>query len=79
MVSDILRKHSLAQGQCDLGDLFDAIICELGLSRSLKGYDMGKDQLHLIARNSLEDTMCRTNPIRITTEEQVMAILENCL
>ncbi|KNG89267.1 hypothetical protein ANOM_001616 [Aspergillus nomiae NRRL 13137] len=78
VVSEVLRKHSLSPGSSDLGDLLDAIICELELPRSLRGYRIGKDQLRSIAKNSLKDAMCRTNPIPITTEEQVMAILEKC-
>ncbi|OGM39648.1 hypothetical protein ABOM_011453 [Aspergillus bombycis] len=78
VVSEVLRKHSLSPGSSDLGDLLDAIICELELPRSLRRYRIGEDQLRSIAKNSLKDAMCRTNPIPITTEEQVMAILEKC-
>lgn len=78
VIAEVLLKHSLYQSQCKLGDALGAIIHELGLPRSLKEYGIDRDQLQRIATNSLEDGMCRTNPIPITSVEQVMAILEKC-
>ncbi|KAI0123909.1 putative Fe-containing alcohol dehydrogenase [Xylariales sp. AK1849] len=48
--------------EADLGDLLDAIIRALGMPRTLKEFDIGKDDFDLIAEHSLQDRWVMTNP-----------------
>ncbi len=60
----------------DLGDILDTVIRELGMPRTLKDVNIGRDKLDLLANNSLKDHWILTNPVPITQKEQVMEILE---
>ncbi|KAL8825853.1 MAG: hypothetical protein Q9170_007633 [Blastenia crenularia] len=63
----------------DLGDLLDAFVKELGLPRSLSEVGVtGLEKLATLAQKSLKDPYARTNPIPLTTPEQVMEILQLC-
>jgi alcohol dehydrogenase class IV len=60
----------------DLGDILDAVIRELGLPRTLKAVDVGRDKLDALAENSLKDHRIKTNALPITEKGQVMEMLE---
>jgi alcohol dehydrogenase class IV len=79
VIAELLKRHSLAEGQADLGDALDAIIRELGFPRSLKAYGIGRDKLDQIAENSVGDICCKWNVIPLVKPEQVLEILEMCL
>ncbi|MCJ1350828.1 MAG: hypothetical protein MMC33_000809 [Icmadophila ericetorum] len=78
IVSEVLRKSGLREGEADLGDALDAILRELGMPRSLGQVGVGKDQFETLAVNSLRDPWLGTNPSPLTTKEQVLEILEAC-
>jgi alcohol dehydrogenase class IV len=79
VVAEVLKKHSLVEGQADLGDALDAIIRELGFPRSLKAYGIGRDKLDQIAENSVGDICCTWNAIPLVKPGQILEILEMCL
>lgn len=60
----------------DLGDILAAVIGNLGLPRSLKDVEIGRDKLESLASNSLHDIWIKTNPVPIDRSSQVMEILE---
>lgn len=68
--------HGKDLTQLDLGDILDAVIRDLGMPRSLKDVDIGKDKLHVLAFNSLHDLWIKRIPVPITEVSQVMEILE---
>lgn len=75
-VADILKEKGLVQGEADLGDVLDAVIRELGLPRSLKSVGVeGDETLQGLAKNSLRDPWCVTNPRPLKEQAEVMKIL----
>ena len=75
-IRQTLSKRGLT-AQNDLGDLLDGLFREYGMPRTLKEVGVqGEANLQTLAVRSLEDPWCRTNPIPLTTSEQVMAILK---
>ena len=76
------QKHNLPseeEASVDLGDLIDVIVRELGLPRSLSEVGVtGSEKFNVLARQSLQDPYAKTNPIPLTSPEQVMEILEMC-
>lgn len=76
VIADVLRQRSVDIQSADLGDVLDAIIRQLGLPRSLADVRVGRDQLDMLAANSLHDPMCQTNPVSLTEKWQVLEILE---
>jgi len=64
------------QSKFDLGDILDVVIRELGMPRTLKAVNVGRDQLEALAKNSLTDHWIKTNAKPITEKEQVWEILE---
>ncbi|RVX71865.1 hypothetical protein B0A52_04264 [Exophiala mesophila] len=69
-------RRNLRQSSADLGDVLDAIFRELGMPRTLQDVGVeGEDKLKELAKKSLEDMWCRTNPIPLETEGQIMEIL----
>ncbi|KAJ9268443.1 hypothetical protein DTO212C5_5405 [Paecilomyces variotii] len=76
IVSEVLETLQVDVAKADLGDVLDAIIRELGLSRSLVDVGVGRDKLDRLAVNSLEDRCCVTNPVPLKEKEQVLEILE---
>lgn len=75
-VVEVLRSHAVIVDAADLGDILDAIICELGLPRSLTDVRVGRDKLDSLAANSLHDRWCKSNPVPLTEKAQVLGILE---
>lgn len=61
----------------DLATILDAVFRQLGMPRSLSdvGVKLSPEKLDALALHSLEDPWCPTNPIPLTTKEQVLEIL----
>ncbi|KAJ5367696.1 hypothetical protein N7541_001637 [Penicillium brevicompactum] len=76
VVLELLRSRSVDVGSADLGDILDIIIRELGMPRSLADVHVGRDQLDSLAANSLHDRWCKSNPIPLNDQSQVLEILE---
>lgn len=76
VVADVLRKRSVDTSEADLGDVLDAVIRQLGMPRSLKDVNVGRDKLDSLAAHSLHDRWCKTNPVPLKEKEQVLEILE---
>lgn len=75
-IRETLSKRGLTS-QNDLGDLLDGLFREYGMPRSLREVGVeGEDNITTLAVRSLEDPWCRTNPIPLTTAEQVYKILK---
>lgn len=71
-----VRRLITSKESPDLGDILDAVIRELGMPRTLKDVNVGRDKLDVLAENSLKDHWIKTNAIPITEKGQVMEILE---
>ena len=76
VVADLLASRGVDSESADLGDVLDAVICELGMPRTLKDVGVGRDQLDGLAENSLHDRWCVSNPVSLTDKRQVLDILE---
>lgn len=76
VVSQVLRERAVDTSVADLGDVLDAVIRQLGMPRSLKEVNVGRDQLDSLAAHSLHDRWCKTNPVPLVDKAQVMEILE---
>lgn len=75
-IRETLAKRNLTS-ENDLGDLLDGLFREYGVPRSLKEVGVeGEEKLKTLAVRSLEDPWCRTNPIPLTTADQVLEILK---
>jgi alcohol dehydrogenase class IV len=72
------EKRGLKEGEADLGDLIDVVVRELGLKRSLKEANVGRDMFLKLAEISKADPFMETNPVPIKGPSQVMEILELC-
>jgi len=70
--------RGLKETTADAGDLIDAIVSELGLTRSLRVVGVRRDRFDELARLSLNDPWLVTNPVPVMRNEQVMEILEMC-
>ena len=77
-IKDVLQKRQLTAETSDAGDALDAVFRELGMPRSLKEVNIGRDKFDLLAVNSLKDPCCKTNPIPLVRKEQILEILEMC-
>ncbi|KPI38744.1 Alcohol dehydrogenase 4 [Cyphellophora attinorum] len=75
-VVDVLTKADGKGKERDLGDILDIVIRALGMPRSLRDVGVGREQLDMLARNSLKDHWIMTNPKPIDQKEWVMEILE---
>ena len=76
VVAGVLRERLDDISAADLGDILDAVIRELGMPRSLADVGIGRDQLEMLAENSLHDPLCQSNPVPLTQKSQVLEILE---
>lgn len=76
VVSEVLQNRSINTETADLGDILDAVICELGMPRSLADVRVGRDKLDALAAHSLHDRWCQSNPVPLKEKEQVLEILE---
>ena len=74
--AELFTKSGLKKESADLGDLLDAFIRALGLPRTLKEVNIDRDQIDRLSRRTLDDAWAPTNPIPLTTPEQVKSILE---
>ncbi|MBI3916013.1 MAG: iron-containing alcohol dehydrogenase [Betaproteobacteria bacterium] len=62
-------------GQCDPNSSND-FIAELGLPRQLSEVGIGPEHFPTIATNAMHDRWLHKNPVKITSPEQVLKILE---
>lgn len=76
VVAEVLRSRSTKVEDSDLGDILDVVIRELGMPRSLADVGVGRDKLDALAKHSLHDRWCQTNPVPLKEKEQVLEILE---
>src|SRR4051812_24767982 len=60
----------------DAADTMENLIAELGLPHRLKDVGIGPDQFSLIATTAMHDKWLHKNPVKITSPEQVLKILE---
>jgi alcohol dehydrogenase class IV len=75
-IRSTLVRRGLEQSAAHLGDLLDGLFREFLMPRTLKEVGVqGEEMLQLLAERCLEDPWCRTNPIPLTTKEQVLEIL----
>jgi len=75
-VDEVLKGRGLDKEEADLGDMLDVIISELGMPRSLKAVNVGREQFDKLAMNSLKDHWSATNPIPLVDKDQIIEILE---
>lgn len=74
----LFEAEGLKQESADLGDLLHVIFRALGMPRTLTEKGIGRDKFDLLAKNSLEDVLVKTNPAKLD-EKDVKEILEMCL
>ena len=75
VIASVFEARGLRKGKADLGDALDAIIRELQMPRDLKSVGVRPEDLVKIAGSSLNDPWCKTNPVSLTDEKQVLEIL----
>ena len=75
VIASVLEARGLRKDKADLGDALDAIIRELQMPRDLKSVGVRREDLEKIAENSLNDPWCKTNPVPLTDQKQVLEIL----
>jgi maleylacetate reductase len=71
-----LVAESLGHPGEDAGDVLDNFIGELGLPRRLGDVGIGPEQFSLIATTAMHDRAPHANPVKFTSPEQVLKILE---
>lgn len=76
MCRELFSSKGLREGQADLGDLLDVVIRKLGMPRTLREKGITGEKVHELARMSLKDTWLATNPVPLTTEHEVLKVLE---
>lgn len=76
LTRDLVEKKFGSVDKADLGDVLDLVIHELGMPRTLKDVNVGRDKLEGLAVNSLTDQWIKTNAKPVTEKEQVLEILE---
>ncbi|EXJ57386.1 alcohol dehydrogenase [Cladophialophora yegresii CBS 114405] len=74
-VQAAIKARGREANDLDLGDILDIVIGELGMPRSLRAVNVGRDKFGLLAVNSLHDLWIKTNAFPITEEDQVLEIL----
>jgi alcohol dehydrogenase class IV len=60
----------------DLAGILDALIRALGLPRTLKDVNIGRNMFDILAKNTLTDMWATTNPVPLVRKEDVLEILE---
>lgn len=76
IVKHLVEKKFGDKTNFDLGDTLDVIFREMGMPRTLKEVNVGRDQMDGLAMNSLKDMWIKTNAKPIEKKEEVMEILE---
>jgi alcohol dehydrogenase class IV len=71
-----LVSAAFGQPQAEAGDLVAELVRELQLPATLREVGVRREQLDLIARNSMHDRAIATNPRTIRGPEDVLEILE---
>ena len=77
-LAKVMKARGLQEDSSDAGDALDALFRELGMPRSLKEMNIGRDKFDVLAVNSLKDPCCVMNPIPMERKEQVLEVLEMC-
>jgi alcohol dehydrogenase class IV len=72
---EVCTRSGLNGGEKQLGKMLRALTRALGLPETLKEVGVGKDKVDLLAEHSLEDVCSGTNPVPLTTKEQVLELL----
>lgn len=72
---ELFSSKGLRKDQADLGDLLDVVVRALGMPRTLKEKGITGEKVHELARMSLKDTWLATNPVPLTSEEEVLKVL----
>jgi maleylacetate reductase len=67
---------AFGQSGSDAGDLVAELVRRLGLPSTLRDVDVKREQLPLIAENSMHDRWIPTNPRKIAGPQDVMHLLE---
>ena len=71
-----LVAEAMGDPDAPAADLVGGFIAELGLPGRLSEVGVTRDQFALVAKNTMHDPWLYTNPRKITTQEQVVEILE---
>ena len=74
---EVFEARGLSRASADLGDLPDALLCELGMSRTLSSVGVGEDKHDHIARNSLE-VFVEDKPVPVREQGSVLEMLQMC-
>lgn len=61
----------------DAADVLQSFIAELGMPGRLADVGIGADKFELIATRAMHDKWLHTNPVKITSPEQILKILES--
>jgi len=61
----------------DAADVVSDLVKSLGLPTRLRDVGIKQADLKLVAKNSMKDKWIHTNPKKISTEADVMSILES--
>ncbi|KAI0033298.1 putative Fe-containing alcohol dehydrogenase [Vararia minispora EC-137] len=69
------EKHSL-EGDAELWRMLRALTRELGLPTTLKEVGVEGENVHKLAEYSLLDVFAETNPVPLTSKEQVLEVLQ---
>jgi alcohol dehydrogenase class IV len=75
-VAEVLKIAELDREKSDLGDVIDAIVCFLGLPRSLKDVGVDPGKVPALAERALADFWSPTNPVPLLKSEQTLEILQ---
>lgn len=68
--------EALGHPGADAADVLQSFIAELGMPGSLAEVGVGPDKFELIANTAMHDKWLHTNPVKITSPEQILKILE---
>ncbi|KAB5533549.1 iron-containing alcohol dehydrogenase-like protein [Coniochaeta sp. 2T2.1] len=74
-VRDALRGRRIDTDSASLGDVVEAYVKELGLPGSLKEVGVRREKFDNLADNSMKDAWIKTNPVPISTAQEVKVIL----
>ncbi len=78
-VATMLSKRGLKRDIADAGDLVGVVVGDLGLPKTLKDVGVGRENLDILAENSMKDRCLLTNPTPLKEKSQVLEILAMAL
>lgn len=76
MCRELFSSKGLDEGLADLGDLMDVVIRKLEMPRTLRQKGITGEKMRELARMSLKDTWLATNPVPLTSEDEVLEVLQ---